>query len=305
MAQVLVAGGTGFIGRYIVRSLLAKGYDVTVMSRNPDRAASALPPGAAARFGDVRRAETLQEAMAGMEVVVSTVQFPNHPVENPRKGYTYMAVDGEGTVRQVAAAKAAGVRRFLYISGAGTREGQTTPWFRAKLMAEKAVRESGMAYTIFRPSWVYGPEDRSLNRFAGFARTLPFVPVIGNGEIRVQPLLVKDLADIVAAAVDAPQTYQKTYDVGGPAAMTMNEILRTMLKVMGKRRPLLHGPVPLVKGAAALLALLPNPPLSPAAVDFILMDEPVDIGPLLADLPVRLTPLEEGLAYLKEGGSGR
>jgi len=146
---------------------------------------------------------------------------------------------------------------------------------------------------------VYGPEDRSLNRFAAFARYLPFVPVIGSGEIRVQPILVTDLAEVVAMSVDAPQTFQKTYDVGGPQALTMNEILRTMLQVMGKRRPLLHGPVALVKAAAALLALLPNPPLTPAAVDFILMDEPVDIAPLLHDLPVQLTPLAEGLAYLK------
>jgi len=299
MAQVLVAGGTGFIGRHIVRSLIDRGHAVAVMSRNPERAAQAVPQGVSVRCGDVRRPETLPAAMEGIEVVINTVQFPNHPVENPRKGYTYMAVDGEGTVRLVEAAKAAGVRRFIYLSGAGTREGQTTPWFRAKLMAEGAIRQSGLTYTIFRPSWVYGPEDRSLNRFAAFARHLPFVPVIGSGEIRVQPLLVTDLAEVVAMSVDAPQTFQKTYDVGGPQALTMNEILQTMLQVMGKRRPLLHGPVVLVKAAAAVLALLPNPPLTPAAVDFILMDEPVDIAPLLHDLPVRLTPLAEGLAYLK------
>lgn len=299
MAQVLVAGGTGFIGRCIVRSLLNKGHAVAVMSRNPERALQVVPQGVSVRRGDVRRPDTLKQAMEGIEVVINAVQFPNHPVENPRKGYTYMAVDGEGTVRLVEAAQAAGVRRFIYLSGAGTREGQTAPWFQAKLLAEGAIRKSGLTYTIFRPSWVYGPEDRSLNRFAAFARYLPFVPVIGSGEIRVQPILVTDLAEVVAMSVDAPQTFQKTYDVGGPQALTMNEILRTMLQVMGKRRPLLHGPVALVKAAAALLALLPNPPFTPAAVDFILMDEPVDIAPLLHDLPVQLTPLAEGLAYLK------
>ncbi|HEY8347246.1 MAG TPA: complex I NDUFA9 subunit family protein [Symbiobacteriaceae bacterium] len=298
MASVLVAGGTGFIGRHIVRSLVARGHRVAVMSRDPRRAAQVVPEGVEVRPGDVRQPETLREAMAGVEVVVSAVQFPNHPVENPRKGYTYLAIDGEGTVRQVEAARAAGVRRFVYLSGAGTREGRTEPWFQAKLKAEKAIRESGMTYTIFRPSWVYGPEDRSLNRFAAFARHLPFVPVIGDGRIRVQPVLVTDLAQVVALSVDAPQAENKIYDVGGPEALTMNEILQTMLKVMGLRRPLLHGPVPLVKAAAAVLSLLPNPPLTPRAVDFILMDEPVDIGPLLRDFPIRLTPLEEGLSYL-------
>lgn len=307
MALVLVAGGTGFIGRHIVHSLQARGHDVAVLSRTPERAVRAVPQGTAVRQGDVRCPETLQAAMEGVDTVINAVQFPNHPVENPRKGYTYMAVDGEGTVRLVAAAKAAGVRRFIYLSGAGTRAGQTAPWFRTKLLAEKAVRESGLAYTIFRPSWVYGPEDRSLNRFVTFARYLPFVPVIGDGQTRVQPLLVSDLAEVVATSVSLSQTESQVYDVGGPEALTMDQIIRTMLKVMGKRRPLLHGPVPLIKAVAALLALLPTPPLSPAAVDFILMDEPVQIAPLVRDLPMRLTPLEEGLAYLAgdSGGAGR
>ncbi|MFS8641342.1 MAG: SDR family NAD(P)-dependent oxidoreductase, partial [Symbiobacteriaceae bacterium] len=164
MAVVLVAGGTGFIGSHLVRRLAEDGHRVIVMSRDPERARQRVPQGVEVRRGDVTDAASLDPAVEGAEVVVCAVQFPNHPVENPRRGYTYVRVDGEGTVRLVGAARRAGVRRFIYISGAGTREGQTKPWFIAKLMAEKAVRESGIPYTIFRPSWVYGPEDRSLNK---------------------------------------------------------------------------------------------------------------------------------------------
>jgi NADH dehydrogenase len=297
MAVVLVAGGTGFIGSHIVRRLVARGHQVAVLSRNP--AAARVPAGVEVRQGDVADADSLQRAMAGVDVVISTVQFPNHPVENPRKGYTYMAVDGEGTERLVSAAKAAGVRRFVYLSGAGTRPGQTAPWFLAKLRAEKAIRESGIPYTIFRPSWVYGPEDRSLNKFVTFARMLPFIPVIGNGRTEVQPVFVADLAEAVAMSVTMEKAAGNVYEIGGPQALTMDEIIRTMLRSMGKRRPLLHSPAGLMKLATWPLTLLPTPPLSPSAVDFVLMEEPVDNTALLQDFALQLTPLGKGLSYLQ------
>lgn len=299
MAVVVVAGGTGFIGSHIVRLLAGEGHRVIVLSRNPERARGKLPPGVEIRTGDTTDAATLGPALEGAEVVVSAVQFPNHPVENPRRGYTYIRVDGEGTVRLVEAARRAGAQRFVYLSGAGTREGQTRPWFIAKLMAEMAIRESGIPYTIFRPSWVYGPEDRSLNKFATFARLLPFVPVIGSGKTRVQPLFVEDLAKAVAASLRTEAAVNQTYDIGGPEELTMDEIIRTMLRVMGRRRPLLHSPAGLVKLAAWPLQFLPAPPLSPAAVDFVLMEEPVDNTPALRDLGIKLTPLAEGLSYLR------
>lgn len=296
MATVLVTGGTGFIGSHIVKKFLQKGHQVAVMSRKPARAN--LPAGVEVRPGDVADAASLEKAMAGVDVVVSAVQFPNHPVENPRKGHTYMAVDGEGTERQVAAAKRAGVKRFIYIGGAGTREGQTAPWFRAKLRAEKAVRESGIPYTIFRPSWVYGPDDRTLNKFVAFARFLPFIPVIGNGQTKVQPVHVDDLADAVAASVKMERAVGKVYEIGGPQELTMDEIIRTMLRVMSKRRPLVHHPAWFMKLATIPMAILPEPPLSPAAVDFVLMEERVDNSALLRDFGIKMTPLEQGLAYL-------
>ncbi len=296
MAFVLVAGGTGFIGSHVVRRLLEHGHRVAVMTRGAAR--SKVPDGVELRTGDVKDPASLEKAMAGVEVVINAVQFPNHPVENPRKGYTYMEVDGNGTANQVAAAKAAGVKRFIYVSGAGTRQGQGAPWFQAKLKAEGAVKSSGLAWTIFQPSWVYGPEDRSLNKFVTFARLLPVVPVIGDGKTRVQPVLVDDLAEVVAASVNEPRAVGKVYEVGGPQELTMDEIIQTMLRVMGRRRPLLHNPAWLMKIATAPLTLLPTPPLSPAAVDFVLMEEPVDTGPLLSDFRIRLTPLAEGLRYL-------
>lgn len=299
MATVLVTGGSGFIGSHIVAKLQKGGHRVIILSRNPARARVPISAGVEVRTGDVRKSEGLRAAMTGVDVVVNAVQFPNHPVENPRKGYTYMEVDGHGTVRQVEAARAAGVKQFIYISGAGTRPGQTSPWFQAKLKAEAAVRESGMAWTIIRPSWVYGPEDRSLNKFVAFARYLPFIPVIGSGRTRVSPVFVEDLATLVAGCAGAEKAHGKVYELGGPQELTMDEIIRTMLKVMGRRRPLVHHPAWFMKLATIPMQVLPAPPLSPAAVDFVLMEEPVDNSAALRDFNLKLTPLEQGLSYLR------
>lgn len=295
MAVTLVAGGTGFLGSQIVKRLQQSGHQVIVLSRNP----TGLPPGVEGRPGDVRNQESLNQALLGIETLVIAVQFPNAPIENPKRGFTYRQIDGEGTQRLVQAAQRAGVKRLVYLSGAGAGEGRQEPWFLAKEMAERAVRQSGIPFTIIRPSWVYGPADNSLNKFVTFARLLPFVPIVGNGKTKVQPTYVADVAEAVTRALEVEAAINQTYGIGGPAELTMDEIVRTMLQVMGKRRPLLHNPTWLMKLVAAPLTLLPNPPLSPAAIDFITMEAPVENGPILRDLGLRLTPLSEGLRYLQ------
>src|SRR6185436_19709913 len=152
--------------------------------------------------------------------------------------------------------------------------------------------------------WVYGPEDHSLNRFAGFARRLPFVPVIGNGRQRLQPVFVDDVARVVADSVDAPAASNQMFEIGGPDVLTMDGVLRTLLEVMGKKKPLLHGPAALPRLAGRLFQLIPfgTKPLSPDAVTFITMDALADNTALLKAFPdLKLTPLKEGLAtYLRE-----
>src|SRR5581483_9745459 len=126
------------------------------------------------------------------------------PNENRRKGLTFDAVDRRGTENLVAAAKRAGTARFVYVSGAGAAPKARKPWFRAKWRAEQAVKDSGLAYAIIRPSWVYGPRDRTLNRYVAFVRSpLPLVPVIGNGKQRLMPVFVDDVARAVADSLES------------------------------------------------------------------------------------------------------
>jgi NADH dehydrogenase len=197
----------------------------------------------------------------------------------------------------VEAAKAAGVQRYIYLSGAGAAPDAKYHWFRAKWRAETAVRGSGITYVIFRPSWVYGPEDHSLNRFLTMSRFLPFVPIIGDGSRqRLQPVFIDDLGWAVAEAVDNRAADNRVFEIGGPEVLTMKEIIRTALAVMGRRRFLLPIPKVLMKALTVLLRFLPGPPLTPDAIDFITMDALADSSELVETLGLRLTPLREGLS---------
>ena len=293
--MITVAGGSGFIGSAVVRHLAERGKIVRVLSRSPRRAARKLPSQVAVAKADVHDPESLEKGFAGAQAVVSAVQFPNHPVEQPWRGRSYVEVDGRGTERQVEAARRAGVEHFVYLSGAGVREGRAEPWFQAKEMAERAIKESGLAWTIFRPSWIYGPGDRSLNKFVTFAKFLPFVPIIGSGREKIHPVYVGDVARTVVATLDRPEARNQVIEIGGPA-MTMREVVETVLKVLKKRRPIVPHPKPLMKLAGFFLQFLPKPPLSPAAVDFVTMEEPVNLEAyqkIFSDIP--LAPMEQAL----------
>lgn len=276
--RILVTGARGFIGSHILATLAraAARHDLHALSRSPGPLRTDVP--ATVHLGDVTIPDSLPAACAGIECVIHCVQFPNHPVEDPRKGWTYLRVDGEGTCHLVDAARAAGVRRFLYISGAGVAPERDETWFRAKWMAEEAIRASGMESVIFRPSMVYGPEDRSLNRLIALVQHLPIIPVIGNGQQRLHPVHVDDLAALVARAVEEPRATHRAFTVGG-AEYTMDALLRTLCQCAGRHRALFHVPKSLVKCAAAFLQYLPGRPLTPNAVDFLTMDIPIDITP--------------------------
>ena len=303
--DVLIAGGTGFIGSRVVDELRKAGrHRLVVMTRHPERGPAR--EGVEYVRGDVADPASLQEATRGIEAVVHCVQFPNHPVENPARGWTYEQVDGVGTERMVAACKGNGVRRFVYLSGAGVRPGRTEPWFRAKERAERAVMQSGMEYVIIRPSWVYGPDDRSMNKFVTMVKLLPVVPVIGSGREQVQPVSVFDLARVVARAVTEPRATNQVFEVGSREPISMDGVMQTVMKVVGKRRPLVHQPAWLVKIPATLIQYLPNAPLSPGAVDFITMDERVDPSSAERVFGIEFTPLEQGLrAYLRPAVASR
>jgi NADH dehydrogenase len=294
--RVAVAGGSGFVGGEIAAESHRRGHEVVVLSRKPGTATVNLPDGVEARYANATTGDGLATALRGVDALVIALAFPNLPMEDPRRGRTFEKVDVEGTRRLVAAARAAGVRRLLYISGAGAAADGERHWFRAKWRAEEAVRGSELAYTIIRPTWIHGPRDVALNRFLGFARTLPFVPLSNFGGQRLAPVFVGDVARLAADALVSDAACNQVFEIGGPETMTMREVIRRALRVAGLRRPLIPAPAPLVKLAAAFLQYLPGRPLTPDGVDFVNQPAEVDLAPLLERMPRRLTPLEEALA---------
>ncbi|MEX1254024.1 MAG: NAD-dependent epimerase/dehydratase family protein [Dehalococcoidia bacterium] len=296
--MILVTGGTGLAGSAAVRELARRGEPVAVLSRDDAGAVARRFPNlhVEARQGDVRDPESLHAAFQGVTAVINAVQFPNSPIENKRKGWTFEQIDFQGTVNQVAAAKAAGVGRFVYVSGAGAAPDAEKHWFAFKWRAEEAIRASGIPHVILRATWLYGPEDVALNRFIGFARRLPFVPTFGNGRQLMQPLFVDDLGRVLANAVERAEAADQTLEFGGPERMAMDEVIRTALEVAGLRKPVLHQPVLVGKLIGTLAGLLPNPPLTADAIDFITHDAVADNTALERVFAPKLTPLREGLA---------
>lgn len=301
--KIAVVGGTGFVGGEIVRQLvssriaLEQGIKIVVVSRH---APDPFPFAGRAEFrsGDVTRPETLAPALDGVDCVIQALQFPNAPVENPSRGWTYGKVDGEGTEHLAVAARAAGVRRYLYVSGAGAGENRKESWFRAKDRAESAVKSNfPMDHTILRPNWIYGPGDRSMSKFVFFAKALPLFPLIGDGRNRIQPLFVEDAARAVLTALHSDVARGKTYGLGGPETLTMRQVAEVIFRVVGER-PLLGAiahPIPFMKLAGFFAEFLPTPPISRGMIDFVTGESLVSSDAARADLAFSPLSLEAGL----------
>ena len=298
-----VAGGTGFVGGATALEAHRRGDRVVVLSHRGEDARGGLPDGIEIRRADVQTGEGLVEALRGVDHLAIALAFRNSPIEAPRRHRTFAEVDAAGTERLVAAAREAGVRRLIYVSGAGASPAAKRHWFRAKWRAEEAVRGSGLPWSIVRPTWIFGPRDVSLNRFVGFARRLGLVPMTNFGRQQLSPVFIDDVATLVVDALRADAAIDQVFEIGGPNTMPMREVIATALRVADLGRPIIPAPAVLVKLAALPMSLLPEPLLTPDAVDFINQPATVDNAALLATLPRRLTPLEEGLrTYLSPAG---
>jgi NADH dehydrogenase len=299
--MILVSGGTGMVGSAVVAELLKRGEPVAVLGRDAAKVTRAFAGTVEVREGDVTQPSTLAAAFDSVDVVINAVQFPTSPIEVPRKGWTFEAVDYRGTVNQVEAAKAAGVKRFVYVSGVGAAPDAPKHWFRFKWQAEEHLRQSGLEWVVVRPTWVYGPRDVSLNRLLNFSNFLPFVPMFGDGNQAMQPVFVDDLGRVIAALAVKAEAANQLFEVGGPEVMSMNEVLKAGLAAKGRKRPILHQPMFVGKLAGSILSKLPiTPPLTADAVDFIAESAVADTTNMQRVLVPEMTPLQEGLrTYLR------
>lgn len=287
--MIAIVGGRGVIGGAIAEALRADGHEVVIVTHDRSRAGTGE-----FRYGDMLLPETLRPALEGAEVVIQSANFPTYPIEKPGRRHTFMEFDGVGTERLVRAAEEGGARRYVFISGAGTRADSPKSYYQAIWRGERAVLDSKLEGFCLRPTLVFGPRDKGLNRILRAARMMPAVPVVGDGRVMHQPVYVGDIAEVVRQAL-ARQDVRGVFEIGGPERFTLDEMLRKLFRAAGLRRPIVHVPASLARMGASVLQHLPGTPLTAAAIDFIAEDFVADTAPLLKTFDVRLTPFEEGL----------
>jgi uncharacterized protein YbjT (DUF2867 family) len=249
--NVLITGGTGFVGRTVVCQLHEAGHRIRLLARDPG--ASTVRE-LAARFGaepwegDVVHGVGLGTAMDGMDAIIHLVGIISEVGQQ-----TFENVHVGATRALLHAARTAGVKRFVHMSALGARPGADARYHRTKYAAEELVRESGLAWTIFRPSLIYGPGDGFINLFIRMSRFSPILPVIGSGRSRFQPVGVDDVAFCFVKALAEPGAQSQTFDLCGTEALTLGEILDAILRVTGRRRGRIRIPAGLARVQALFL----------------------------------------------------
>ena len=288
---VTVFGGSGFVGRYVVRALAKRGYRIRVACRRPDLAFHLQPLGNVGQIqavqANVRARWSVDRAVEGADHVVNLVGIL---YESGKQKFTAVQEAGARAVAEAAAVAGAGL---THGSALGARDDSRSIYAQTKARGEKAALETVKEAVVFRPSIIFGPEDGFFNRFAEMARYSPVLPLIGGGATRFQPVYVGDVAEAVVAGLTRPEAAGRIYELGGPTVYTFKELLAYLLKVTGRRRLLLGLPFGVAALQAKLLRFLPEPPLTPDQVELLKSDNVVGAGAAgLVDLGIAPTPLE-------------
>jgi uncharacterized protein YbjT (DUF2867 family) len=249
--KVLVTGSTGFVGGEIARQLHLANHPFRALVRNPKMAAAGELSAwhkAEIYTGDILDPPTIAKAMVGIDAVIHLVGIISEVGR-----CTFENIHARGTENVVAAARQAGVRRFVQMSALGTRPEAISRYHQSKWAGEECVRRSGLEATVFRPSLIYGPRDQFVNLFARMIRLSPVVPVIGNRASRFQPVSVAAVGQAFVGALTKPGSIGKSYDLCGPDTLTMEGIVDEIMKAMGRRRWKMRVPRGLARLQATLL----------------------------------------------------
>ena len=270
---VTIFGGSGFVGRHVVRALAKRGYRMRVAVRRPDLAVDIMPLGGvgqiAAVQANVRNRPSLERAVVGAHVVVNLVGILK---EGGRQRFA--AVQAFGARAAAEAAAKAGARRFVQMSALGADPQSSSVYARTKAEGEAAALGAGIDAVVFRPSVIFGPDDQLFNRFAALARVLPVLPLAG-ADTRFQPVFVGDVAEAVACAVDGAARPATVYELGGPEVRTLREIVAYVLTVTGRKRLALALPFGLARLQAAMIELADKLSLGLMPADFVITRDQV------------------------------
>ncbi len=267
--MILITGAGGFSGSHIVARLAKQGAQVRAMAHSRESARTRLhSQGIDVIIADTTRPETLRPALEGVETIIHCAFITAD--RKPGPGVNYYETNVTGTRNLIAAAKEAGARRIVELGGLGTQPGRPGSYMETRYLADEAIKQSGLAWSILGPSVQFGKGAAFFRGLANLITSTPLItPVIGWGNQRFQPVWVEDVVTCILKMAQEPRSYDgKVIEVGGPEIYTYNRILDMLMEALGKRRIKLPGPIPIAKLAAAgMSALLAHPPITPAAIE--------------------------------------
>ena len=291
--MILVTGGSGFVGGHVVHALRAAGQDVRCLVRDRRRGERLQAWGCELLEGDVTDPESLRAAVAGCDTIVHLVAIRQGKPE------AFQRIMIGGTRHLIAAAREAGVGRFVLMSALGTTEEtkDVVPYYGAKWQMEQDVKAAGTPYVIFRPSFIFAKDGGIMTTFSKLARLAPVTPIIGNGKQRIQPIWADDIGAYFAKAVELDTAIGRTFEIGGPDAVSWNEFWERLKKIRGIKRPSLHMPIGLMKVNALVTERLPGDiPLTRDLLKMLQTGDNVVTDPSAVEVfGLPLVPLDEQL----------
>lgn len=289
--MILVTGASGFVGRNVIREAQKERRPVRALVRSAQKAKLLIQAGAEVFYGDITDKASLGKAVAGVEAVINLVG-----IIKEKRGQTFEKVHVEGTKNLVEAAKKAGVKKFIHNSFIGAGPNPKSRYFTSKGESEEIVKKSGIPWTIFRCSYIYGPDDLIFNTIAKIIRRSPVFPIIGSGKYKLQPIYVSDLISCFFKSLEIEETSGKIYEAGGPEVFSYEEAIDLLMKTIKVKKPKVHLPVfPTKLGAKIGERLFPNPLISAPAIYALLQDYTGDIGLLEEDFGIAPISFKEGL----------
>lgn len=296
--EVLVTGGTGFVGSHVCRALIARGLlpRLLVRTGSEGHVPADIRERGRITLGDVTDRESVEYAMQGTSAVIHLVGIIR---EFPSTGVTFERLHVAGTRNVVDAAIRWGIPRLVHMSALGARVGGPTRYFDTKGRAEEYVRSSGLAWTIFRPSLIFGPGDQFINELGRLLRIAPFFPVPGDGKYQLQPVFVGDVAKGFADAVLWPETAGQTFEIGGPERLSYDELLDRVASGIGRRARKVHVPLSILRPVVRRMERSGKFPLTTDQLEMLLGGNTCDSGPFFSAF--RFTPLS--LSGYLSGGS--
>jgi len=295
---VLITGATGLVGIHTCRELSKNGWQLRALIRDPAKAAMVLGQlPVEFRVGDVRDASSLRSSLNGCGAVVHLAA-----IAIEKKTEKYGETNTAATERIISAARAEGVQRIIFMSQNGADSRSKFPFLHSKGVAQDSVKTSGLRWTVLRPSVIFGPEDQFVNVLGRLIRLTPKVfPLPGGGKARFQPIAVDDVARVIRLSLEKKETVHQSYDLGGPAQLTLKDMTERILTAMGTTRKLVPVSVKVLRPIVALAQrLIPNPPVTPGLLDLLALDNTVSHNALTEVFKVTPTPFAaDELQYLR------